>query len=60
MRTYEIHYCGKLLLSGDATLIDKYYGSGENWADAYAAESGLDRELCYDPAELEIIESFSC
>jgi hypothetical protein len=60
MRIYEIFYCGKRLLGGDANLIDQHYGCGENWADAYASESGLDRELCYDPAELEIVESFSC
>lgn len=60
MRIYELFYCGRYCIAGNANLIDKYYGCPENWADEYAAESGLDRKFCYDPAELEIIESFSC
>ena len=54
MLYYEIRYNGTLLLEkAPAEFIDKFYGSPENWAQAYASESGLDRELDYNEELLE-------
>lgn len=52
MARYELFYDGVFLISTSVENIEKHYGSPEDWADAYASESGLDRELTYCPSLL--------
>lgn len=50
-----IMYDGKPLISCSADSFGDTLGTPEEWADLYAAESGLDREMDYDPALLEVV-----
>ena len=44
---YDLYYDSRLLIS-----LDIGDSCPEEWADLYAAESGLDREYDYDPSLL--------
>ncbi len=55
-KMYSIYYCDRHLISLPAWQSDNYYQDPEQWAEGYAAESGLADELDYCPSLLEVRE----
>ena len=55
---YTITYFGRKLISLDKESVDWMYNSPEDWMNAYASESGLDRELDFDIEALNVSDQF--